>query len=66
MVDPCAPEHQFGEGIGTVIVWMMTLFAAASGVVGAVASGRLPASGKAAVALGLVPVAGVRLAVAFC
>jgi hypothetical protein len=38
----------------------------ALGVAGGCAAGRFPASGKAALALTLVPAAGVGLAMAFC
>jgi hypothetical protein len=49
-----------------MLTMFIGLFAAVAGVVGGIFLGRLPASGKAALALGLVPVAGLRLSMAFC
>ncbi len=46
----------------------MVLFALASvlGVIGGCSANRFPASGKAALILGLVPAVGVGLSMAFC
>jgi hypothetical protein len=44
------------------VTFLVPLF----GVVGGVLANRLPASGKVGLAVGLVPVAGVYLAMKFC
>jgi hypothetical protein len=45
---------------------LMFLFAAIAGVAAAASMSRLPASGKVALALTPVPIAGVLLAMKFC
>lgn len=46
--------------------WFVYLFSGVAGVIGGLAARRLPASGKAALALAGVPAVGVGLLLAFC